>query len=108
MKKFLFAFIMSVFALTINANTINQNGIYVTVSPETYRAGFNGYGSYFTAHFSLSSNESVRVHVQITDRNNTLVKDTWVDLTPDRNGNATAEFWGLSGRGDYTVTLIQH
>lgn len=106
MKKFLMAILLCILAVSVlQANTIIQDGVYVTVE-DSYNKGHNGYGDYFTTRFSLSSNKTVRVHVIVTNSNGSVVKDTWVTLSP-RDGSADAFFSGLSG-GPYTVTLVQH
>jgi len=106
MKKFLFALIMCISAvITSNANTIEQNGVYVTVGKIT-DSGTNGYGDWIDVSFSLSSNTNVTVHVQVTNSNGEIVADKWVDLKPNYK-QATASFTQLSGKG-YQVTLVQH
>ena len=109
MKKLIISIIACFIAIAVQANTIKQDGVYVTVSPETYASSMNGYGSYFTAKFSLSSKTEVTVHVQITnDKTGNVVKDTWVTLKPDSRNEAAATFLQLSGIGTFTVRLIQH
>lgn len=105
MKKLLLAlFVCLTAVISLNANTIEQNGVYVTVG--NVKTGHNGYGDWIDVGFSLSSNTNVTVHVKVTNGKGEVVKDTWVDLTPKyKKSNVT--FSGLSG-GSYNVTLVQH
>lgn len=106
MKKFLMALILCITTVTaLNANTIEQNGVYVTVDKIT-GSGTNGYGDWIDVRFSLSSNTNVTVHVQVKNSNGKIVADKWVDLKPQYK-QATATFTELSGKG-YTVTLVKH
>lgn len=93
--------------ISLNANTIEQNGVYVTVERITNR-GSNGYGDWIEVQFSLSSNKNVSVHAQVTNSKGEIVTDEWVNLKPDKYYNkANASFHQLFGSG-YTVTLVQH
>ena len=106
MKKNLFALIMCITTvIALNANTIEQNGVYVTVAKIT-GSGSNGYGDWIDVRFSLSSNENVTVHVQVENSKGEIVADKWVDLAP-KYKVATASFTQLYGKG-YRVTLVQH
>ena len=105
MKKLIFALIMCITTvITLNANTIEQNGVYVTVG--SIKTGHNGYGDWIDVRFSLSSDKNVTVHVIVKNSNGEIVADRWVDLSP-KYKEATATFGRLYGDG-YTVTLVQH
>lgn len=91
--------------IAVNANTIQQNGVYVTVERIT-NSGTNGYGDWIDVSFTLSSDEVVTVHVQVTNSIGEIVTDKWVELRP-KYKKATASFTQLSGKG-YSVKLVQH
>ncbi len=106
MKKLFIALIVCITTvISLNANTIEQNGVYITVG-KVISSGHNGYGDWIDVQFSTSSDSNVTVHVQVTNGRGEVVKDTWIDLKP-RYKRATATFSELKG-GSYTVTLIQH
>lgn len=110
MKNLFLTFVMCILALAVNANTITQNGVYVTLSPESYRSiSTTGYGNdAICAKFSLSSNESIRVHIIVKDRNDEEVVNKWITLKPNQNGEATAWISVPFGGQTYTATLVQH
>lgn len=109
MKKIFIAFILCILALAVNANTITRNGVYVTLSPESYRSvSTTGYGNAICARFSLSSNESVRVHIVVEDRNGEEVVNKWITLTPNQNGEATEWISVPFAGNNYIATLVQH
>lgn len=107
MKKFLLALLVCLATvISANANTIEQNGVYVTVG-KVLKSGANGYGNWIDVEFSTSSNTNVTVHVKVTNGNGEVVKDTWVELRPKYNKDIVT-FTELPSGRPYTVTLIQH